>query len=124
MITLDGMALPGELIWQDEWAWNEYTSTMRRTIGGVMVIFDSHMVRGRPITLGGDDAWITRAALDDLSAMVGHGTHTLVLHDDRTFTVRWRLWDTPVLDVEQLASIAYQTAGTYWVIRNMKMVTL
>jgi len=123
-ITLDTFTLPAELIWIDEFSWQESVSTMKRTIGGLPIVNRSQRLKSRPITLSGEQSWITRSSLVTLQSMVNHSTYSLKLHDNRIFQVEWRFWDDPVLDVEQLFPIAYQTDTTYWMIRALKLVTV
>ncbi len=123
MITIDGFELPEELVWLDEFGWDAAMAVMRRTIGGKPVLFQAAQVGGRPVTLGGEQSWISRADLLTVRGMVGHGVHALGLHDGRVLTVRWRLRDAPVLDVEQLHPVAWQQPGTWWVVRGMKLET-
>jgi hypothetical protein len=123
-ITLNSFVLPEELVWIDEFSWQESVSSMKRTIGGYPIINRATRYDIRPITLSGENSWIQRDSLVTLQSMLDHSTYSLKLHDDRIFQVEWRFWDDPVLDVEQVLPIAHQTDNTYWLIRALKLVTV
>jgi hypothetical protein len=61
---LNGIALPGGMLWVDEFAW----SAAQRSVTGAQIIDVAIKVAGRPITLQG--IWIRRATLLALRALV------------------------------------------------------
>ena len=68
MITLDGIQLPDQLVWDDEFAWSPANQQITLTLTGAQFIQES-AASGRPISLlHTDKAWITRAALSQLKA--------------------------------------------------------
>ncbi len=103
-ITLDTLTLPQALIWTDEFAWsNAVASAGVRTIHGRLVIQTATIpgMSGRPVTLGNEHAWLPRADLLTLQTWAGQGLeHALTLHDGRSFQVRFRLQDIPVIEAE------------------------
>jgi hypothetical protein len=68
MIALDGISLPVDLIWMDEYAHTPVKQTVTTAVDGSLIIEAAAQTSGRPITLqGGDDAaWIERDTLEQL----------------------------------------------------------
>ena len=50
-IYLDGLELPGDLVFRDEYSWCEVDRAFEYTLGGTQVIEQSIKLAGRPITL-------------------------------------------------------------------------
>lgn len=102
-ITLNGTPLPDDLLWRDEFAWSAIAQRTEVSLGGALVIEESAQLAGRPITLEGGDnhGWATRAqvlALRTLAENVNQ-VMTLLLHDARSFQVRFR---RPPFDARQV----------------------
>lgn len=98
-ITLDGVSLPENLYWADEYDWSPVVQHQEYTLTGALVVEEGERQAGRPITLttpdGGD--WTTRATVDSLKAKLqADNAMTLTLHDGRSFQVLWRHNDTPI----------------------------
>lgn len=92
MITLDGIQLPDQLVWDDEFAWSPANQQITLTLTGAQFIQES-AASGRPISLlHTDKAWITRAALSQLKAKEAQlGLQmTLTMHDGRRFLVMFK----------------------------------
>ena len=70
-ILLDGIALPDDLIWIDEYDHTPITQTVSKAVDGSLIIEAATQAKGRPITLKGDEnaAWIDRTALEKLRGM-------------------------------------------------------
>ena len=92
MITLNGIQLPDQLVWEDEFAWSPANQQITNTLTGALFIQESE-AGGRPISLvHSDKAWIRRATLSqikDMEAQLGL-LMPLQLHDGRQFTVVFR----------------------------------
>jgi hypothetical protein len=98
--TLAGVTLPGDLLWQDEYGWSAVRQVHTPTLTGGVIIEQSTMQSGRPITLvsqvigGFSVAPVTRATLDALRALdvTPRSAMTLVSPDSpaRTFSVVFR----------------------------------
>ena len=97
--TLEGIALPNGLIWDDEFKWTQTNEAREYGCDGALMIHASTKQAGRPITLAGaDDAgWVDRATLLALYALTAAAENdmTLVWHE-RTFTVRWDFEAEPI----------------------------
>jgi hypothetical protein len=98
-IVLDGVTLPDDLIWEDEFEWSEVDrhDSPEFTLGGAPIFEESPKTAGRPITLVAKNEfkgpiWLSRSTVLALQAKVNIQNHpmTLVMADNRTFTVRFR----------------------------------
>lgn len=109
VITLDGLELPGDLVFADEYEWCEVERKTEYSLTGALIVQESTKLAGRPITLsarqealhkkrlinetgGYGHIWISRSTLDDLISKANTPAleMTLVLPDDQTFTVMFR----------------------------------
>lgn len=50
---LNGIALPGGMLWVDEFAWSAAQRSVERSITGAQIIDVAIKVAGRPVTLQG-----------------------------------------------------------------------
>lgn len=98
MITLDGIELPADLQWIDEFDWAPVAQDREYSIGGALMIQEGQKLAGRPVTLsGGDWAWVDRATVKALfDSMLAGNDMDLVLEDGRNLVVMWRYTDNPV----------------------------
>ncbi len=126
MITLDTLELPSELIWIDEFSWNQVNSFMKRTIQGKVVLSESNKQSqgGRLITLQSEDAWILRSDLIILREWtdVINKQMDLTLHDGTVFTTVFRLWETPCITATPIINTAYPDNDTNYKLTLKLMV--
>jgi len=92
--------LPAESIWLDEFEWTNVKARSFYSISGDFIVEPAYTNKGRPITLGGNNAIIQRSDLLDLIewANILNLEMVLSLHDGRTFNVIFRYWDVPVIE--------------------------
>jgi hypothetical protein len=93
MITLDTYPLPDGLWWNDEFDWSPVAQSSEYSVEGAMVLEEGVMQAGRPITLKGtiNGPWCARSVIEALYATLDDAADkTLILHDGRSITVRWR----------------------------------
>jgi hypothetical protein len=93
-ITLDAVQLPGDLIWTDELNWVSVKAQQDYSLSGGLIIQESIVTAGRPITLesGDESAWVERGALQAIlvKAQTLNGPNmALTLGDGRVFSVRF-----------------------------------
>jgi len=124
-ITLDSMTLPDELLWLDEFDWSDIKSKNKYTIQGRLVIEESSIVasKGRPITLASENAWMDRG---DLKILFGwtqeiNKIMTLTMHDNEFFTVGFRHWDLPVLEIQSITQTPFRTDDVLYAV-SIKLV--
>lgn len=99
---LDGIEIPAGMYWTDEYAWCDMARAFTRSVSGAQIIQSGKKKNGRPITLEGseNEGWIYRDILDQLQALANSddedATHTLLLADGRSFTVKWADGEAPI----------------------------
>jgi hypothetical protein len=101
--TLDSISLPEDMIWLDQSSWTPVAQGTEYSLAGSLLIEQSKKLAGRPITLGGDNAWTTWKVAESIIAL-SYETEkemTLVLND-RTFTVMFRHEDGDVVDITRI----------------------
>jgi len=105
--VLDGLELPYELVWTDEFSWSDIVQNVQFTIEGKMIIQESELIKGRPITLSSNNAWITRADLKTLynKTTVKNKEMVLTLNDNRSFLVCFRHSSIPVIEASPIKDI-------------------
>lgn len=111
-MQLNGIELPDDLSWSDEWGWTPYTDNAEQAINGALVVERSPAAQaGRPITLEGSDdrAWVRRETLEALQQALSEQFMQLDLWDGRTFTVGWRQGDGPIEAQEHIGSGWYHS---------------
>jgi len=93
-ISLDGITLPGDLVWEDRYSWSKHAHNESRGLTGSLIIEDSVKISGRHFTLAGGSnfAWISKAMMDQLKAKEQADPPVdMTLHlDGVDYTVRWR----------------------------------
>jgi len=96
-IVLDGITLPGDLLWEDEFQWVPVARSAEYTLTGSLVIEESIKQAGRPITLVAKSEflgaiWLSRATVKALYAKASKvgKVMNLTLSDGRTFSVRFK----------------------------------
>ncbi len=113
-ITLDGITLPDDLDWQDEFDWAPVAQTQTTTLTGSIIVEENAVPEGRPITLvaGEDFAWATRSLVKQLKAKeaIINTPMTLIINDSGSFTVVWRR-DPVGVEAKQLIQIADPVDG-------------
>lgn len=128
MITLDTLELPDEMMWYDEQEWSNLKSAIRYTLQGKMVMENSLILasKGRPITLGSLSAWITKEDLDTLrgwSQIVNHQM-SLTMHNSNVYIVGFRLWESPVITVENMHQTAFPANDTLYRLTELKLAVV
>lgn len=89
-IHLNSIPLPDGLRFSDEYDWTPVAVATDYSLTGALIVEQATKQAGRPITLigGKEFAWLTRAQVDALKALLDAGAEmTLTLHDSRTFQV-------------------------------------
>lgn len=101
------VALPDNLLWEDEFAWSPVAQAQARTLTGALVVEENAKQKGRPITLSG--LWLTRAtvqSLKDLEAQAATNM-TLTLPGGATHDVLWRRGgNEPAVAAEPIRPVA------------------
>ena len=98
-ISLNGISLPKDLDWQDEFDWTPVRQSSEVFLSGALVVEEAAQLKGRPITLyGGPNAcWVPRSTITALYALAQTPGATLTLdYHGTTYAVMWRHGETPV----------------------------
>ena len=94
------LALPDQLVWQDEYAWAPVEQTVQRSITGAVLLSVAARTAGRPITLasaGADRAWLPRSTLDQCRTWAAVAGQQLTLTwRGLSYSVLWRHQDTAI----------------------------
>lgn len=119
-MTLAGLSLPEGLVWTDEFGHDPLAASTRRTVAGREVRQHGRKLAGRPVTLAGGDAWLTRTellALRELAEADPETPLSLTLEDGRTLAVYFRHEGSasePALSATPLADYADPGPGDYY----------
>ena len=85
------ITLPGNLLWEDELAWDPCSQVVEQTLSGAVLVEEFTRAAGQPISYRGGLPWVqlTRTALLALQALGAPAGVVLTLthHDGRTFRV-------------------------------------
>ena len=117
MITLGGYALNSNIIWTDRDSWSPIVQTVKRTLGGKIVVASSPLEKGRPITLTAtqDQGWITLPQRNILKQMAEiPGAIFVLVIDDETFNVMFRHEEPPAVDFKPLIDRTNPEVGDYF----------
>ena len=107
MITLGGIELPDDLIWDNEFSWIPVAGASARTLGGTLLSWSNSISKGRPIDLVANESrgWMTRSQIQSLYSMASvSGTTFELNYKTAIYNVRFRLEDQPVLEAVPLIS--------------------
>lgn len=96
--TLDIIALPNDLLWEDEMKWTPSVGKIDYTLTGALIVQTASKQAGRPITLRGADesmAWVSRTVVEELRAWTTPADRRMKLmleypNDTRQFNVVFR----------------------------------
>ena len=126
MIILDGISLPVDLLWSDEWAASTVAQTVRRTLDGGLVVFYGELRAGLPITLESqpDAGWLTRTQVEAIALRAASpgGLYMLNLRG-QTWQVMFRHQDAPAFEARPLVSVANPQAGDFY-LATIKLMTV
>jgi hypothetical protein len=110
MSDLNGVALPDDIYWEDEYDWTPITQILHTTLTGTVKIEQASMSVKRPMTLGGGSTLMDTSKGDVdalfalLSSTLGHEM-TLDLRG-ATYSVVWRHEDGRPLEAKSLQEYA------------------
>lgn len=101
-ITLDGIQLPPDLEWVDEFGWSPVGAIVKTALSGTLIVHEAAQAAGRPITLvargdGRNYVWLDRATVEALRLKAEIPDHAMQLElvDGRVFTVMFRHDESP-----------------------------
>lgn len=127
-ITIDGIALPEHLFWQDEFDYSPVAQAQERAITGALHVHEATKIKGRPITLvgGSEYGWgATRALVEQLyTKLAAVNTPMTLIYNGTTFTVLWNRdgGSEQALSVEPLWGRRQFEAGEAYTINALRFI--
>lgn len=126
MIRLDGIDLPGGLLWADEHATTTVAQTVRRALDGSLVVFYGPLQKGVPITLESepDAGWLTLAQVEavKLRSSSPGGVYVLEIRG-QTLPVMFRHHDPPAFEARALIPRPNPEPGDFF-LATLKLLTV
>ena len=99
---LGGVELP-ELYLEGEVADQPHKAESYITVDGEEIVFSQRQYEGRKLNLIAEpDIWITQGQVDQLKALVEANEVMELQYGTETYTVRFRIEDPPVLELEKV----------------------
>jgi hypothetical protein len=98
-IVLDGVDLPKDLEWQDEFDWTPVSQNKEVFLSGTLVVEEAAQNKGRPITLygGANASWVTRSTVLALYALAQSPANVMTLNYHGTeYSVMWSRSEIPI----------------------------
>lgn len=108
-ITLDGISLPEDLLWSDEYLWSPVKQSVQLSLNGKSIIQEAAQTQGRPVTLEGDQesAWVTKATLEQLRAAEATPDYDMTLdYHGTSLTVRFSRVNGNPIEARQIVGFA------------------
>lgn len=126
MIVLDGLVLPADLLWSDEFTAGAVAQSTQRALDGSLVVFYGPRQAGQAITLESqpDAGWLTRTQVEAIALRAASpgGLYTLNLRG-QTWQVMFRHHDAPAFEAKPLVPVANPQAGDFY-IATIKLMTV
>lgn len=123
-MTLDEIDITDNLIWQDEFAYNQVAQQQERSLTGGLIVQSGVKQYGQPVTLVG---WLSRAMLDALRAKEGGGNPVmdLALDDGRAFSVIFNRASGVAVEAEPIKETTHisQDPGA-WYSATLRLLTV
>jgi hypothetical protein len=115
MITLDAISLPSSLEWVDEYTWSPVTQSVNKALNGALIVQEAKQLKGRTITLEGDDqVWATKAILDQLKTKADTADLTMTLdYHGTTYNVMFDREQNPI-EARLIVPFSNPQAGDFY----------
>jgi hypothetical protein len=133
---LDGIELPDDMWWSDEFTAWKVGQNVRASLTGANIVQEGALQAGRPITLETQqmgNAWISPVTLDVLRALqtseqvAGASPFVLTLpnHNSgtRTFDVIWRRTNGPAIEARPISFAIPQLDGDFYAV-TLRLMTV
>lgn len=123
-MILDDLTLPNNVIWLDEFHFNQVEQTRERSLLGGLIIQQGVKLYGRPITL---DLWLDRQALDAIYVKEASVSHAMpmTLPDGREYTVIFDRSRGLAVEADPVAPYADASNTPDWKYRvTLRLVTV
>lgn len=123
MIRINGLVLPNDLRWENQFSWYPGIATSERTLGGTLIVWTGSLMKGRPIHLVGaeDRGWLTYLQIRSLWAFASNPI-AYVLEMGSSYNVMFHYEDDPCIDVQPLVSSKITFADTDYFYGTIKFM--
>ena len=127
-MQLDTVTLPDDLVWRNEFEWNQAVQSQDRTLNGALVVQTAANLYGRPIRLEGgqDGGWITRATAKALYALEANPTLVMTLtglNDEAPLSVMFDRSNGPAVESQMIMRWA-NPDDTTWYSCALRLITV
>ena len=126
MIVLDGLVLPADLLWSDEFTAGAVAQSTQRALDGSLVVFYGPRQAGQAITLASapEAGWLTRAQVEAVAQRAASpgGRFTLQLRG-ALWTVLFAHHTPPAFEATPLIPVARPQAGDFY-LATLKLITV
>ena len=127
-MQLDTVTLPDDLVWRNEFEWNQAVQSQDRTLSGALVVQTAANLYGRPIRLEGgtDGGWITRATAKALCALEADPTLVMTLtglNDEAPLSVMFDRANGPAFESQMIMRWA-NPDDTTWYSCALRLITV
>lgn len=126
IVNIGGVAIATGLVWTDRNAFSHAGQSVRRTLGGGLVVYTSSLSGGRPITLASleDQGFVTHAQVQALQVLSENpeAVYNLTVGPD-SFDVMFRHHEPPAFSATPLIERSVQEEADYYRV-TIKLFTL
>ena len=127
-MQLDTVDLPDDLLWKNEFDWNQNDQSQARTLSGAIEIQTAARIYGRPIRLQGgqDGGWITRATAKAIRALEADPTRVMTLsglNDEPDLAVMFDRTSGPAFESQMIMRFANPDDQT-WYSCALRLITV
>jgi len=124
-ITIEGVSLQSDLFtWVDEYKWSPVKQSVNLSLNGKQIIQEAAQVKGRPITLSGEDAWATKATLEQLRVLEETPNLDMALdYHGTNYTVRFNRTNGSPIEAEQVAGFSNPQNDAYYRL-TLRLITV
>lgn len=118
ILRLGGVELNPNMVWTDRFVSTSVAQTVKRTLGGVPVVFSVPLYRGSNITLVATEeyGWLSGTVVQQLITMAATpgGVHSLEVETD-TYSVIFRHDEPPAVEMTPLIPRTNQNTGDFFI---------
>lgn len=126
MISIDGVELNVNMVWEDRYQSKRVVSSMKRTLGGKPIIFNGTITSGFKISLvaGESFGWLSRDTVKEMidRANIAGASYVLVFGLE-AYTVMFDNTEGPAVAMTPLVART-EDAATDWMIGQIKLIIL
>ena len=126
MITLDGLSLPEDLYWENEFGWTPVAASLEYSLAGAGLIQLGKKLTGRAVTLQDENerCWLPRATVLALKALADQpGKQMQLDYHGRVLTVMFAPGEIP-FDAEPVWREWPDADSDTWNIKTIRLIEI